>query len=92
MANLSATERLDGARQHFVATLNAVVAKKADAEIVFVSGRRGQGMSMFSAYILWQAVAHGKAIYVNFELPQWAKEAIGKYATIERVDAKPNDD
>ena len=75
------------ARQKLIATLHAVLQKRFDSETFIFTGRRGQGMTMYSTYMLMREVMRnpGQRVYVNFELPQPAREIIGKYATIERI-------
>lgn len=81
--------RLRIARHRLIATLDAILQKRFDAETFFFTTRRGQGMSMCLARTLLREIMRnpGQKVYVNFDLPKPAQEMIGKYATIERIDA-----
>lgn len=76
---------LDDARQRLVTTLDTILQKRFDSEIVIFTGRRGQGMSMLLTQTLLREVMRnpGQRVYTNFELPKTASEMIGKYATID---------
>ena len=56
MPNINTIKYLNTARQHFVATLDAVLQKRFDTETVIFTGRRGQGMSIISAHIALRAM------------------------------------
>jgi len=77
---------IDETRRDLVATLSAVLHKQLGSDTVyFMTGRRGQGRSMLLAYVLWAEMRRGGTVYTNYELPTAAKETIGKYATIIKL-------
>jgi len=90
MPNTKSIKYLDDARHRLITTLDAVLQKHRDSEIIIFTGRRGQGMSIRLAHTLLREVTRnpGQKVYVNFELSKPTGETIGKYATIERIDAK----
>ena len=78
------------ARQKLIRTLDAILQKRFDSETFIFIGRRGQGMSLYLAHSLLREVMRnpGQRVYVNFELPKWATESIGRYADIKKVDVR----
>lgn len=91
MTKMPNLKTIDDARRHLVATLGAILDKQLDSEtILFSVGRRGQGMSLLGSLVILRELMRGGTVYTNFELPEAAKEMIGKYGTIEKV-APPED-